>query len=531
MMPWIYLSFCLTPLAAYSESIPTLSIKTPPQEIIHHASNTLEKGLKSRDIEENLIALYGLLISDYMPSTQILLSLLKKNHFVTQSYLLQVLQKNLSYSAEEILTQAGHSMFFPIRLQALYQLTQRQEANSLTKIQALRQKFHKTYHFIFTPLIAAHRSKESEEELKRILKEPSSHLRSSALLEIGNQHIHSLLPEVKKAFTHVNPIEKESAIFALSCYPDLKLYDLLKKETISTNDHLALASHLALWRLGFIDHKKEILALAQKNNPFALFLLHKMHEETPILVKALKNKDKTIWINALWGLLHHKDIRVLPELEKLLLIDPLDSVINIEHSPAHTMHHLIIESPSIINDADLEKELAITLHLQKLCLSLLSRYPEEEVLKFCKRLLSTNKHPFQRELIHTIENIKSEKSLDLLRSLSFSIGSPLKRGYALTALYRKSTHIKDQERFYKWLKSQSGDSIIKFSKTADPLSNLHVTPYELSPEEHTGLISEALLTASTSHEEKYLNLIIELFNTCHKKNRYALAGILMKAIQ
>lgn len=530
-MFWGLIIYCLIPFILCSKSTLSLSIKTPAHEIVHRTSNILEEGLKSKDPEETLISLYGLSVSDYTPSAQSMLEVLKKKNFYTQSYLLQVLQKNLNSSTEEILTQAGHSSFFPIRLQALYQLTQRQEINSLNKIQALKQKLHKSYHFVFTPLIASHRSKESEDELKKMLKEPSTSLRASVLLAIGEQQLTSLLPEVKKAFTHVNPVEKEAAIFALSHYPDLKLHDLLKKETSSTNKHLALASYVALFNLGFIEYKEKILSFAKQNNPFALLLLHEIGDESQTLIKALKNPDETIQINALWGLLRYKDPRALPALEKVLQMNPLNQIINVEHSPANTLHHLSIDSPTIDNDDVFEQEIAVTLHMKKMFLSFLRQYPEKDALPFCKKILASNKHPFQRELIHIIESFDSENSLALLRSLSHSIGAPLKRGYALTALYRKSTKPADQDRFYKWLKVQSSDTIIQFSKTANPLSSLYVKPYELSPEEHTGLTTEALLTASASHEEKYLKLIIELFNTCHKKNRYALAGILMKAVQ
>ena len=55
--------------------------------------------------------------------------------------------------------------------------------------------------------------------------------------------------------------------------------------------------------------------------------------------------------------------------------------------------------------------------------------------------------------------------------------------------------------------------------------------FTLTPKETSRLLIEAYETLAESHEMEGIDLLIEAIRLGHKKNRYALAGLLLKAIQ
>jgi hypothetical protein len=55
--------------------------------------------------------------------------------------------------------------------------------------------------------------------------------------------------------------------------------------------------------------------------------------------------------------------------------------------------------------------------------------------------------------------------------------------------------------------------------------------YQLTPKENSALLIQTLLLLSSSHEEKAIEIILEMIKSGHPNNRPILAGLLMKTIE
>ena len=56
-------------------------------------------------------------------------------------------------------------------------------------------------------------------------------------------------------------------------------------------------------------------------------------------------------------------------------------------------------------------------------------------------------------------------------------------------------------------------------------------PFQLTPEETSSLLIEAFVTLADQHDPKGIDILLGAIKDGHEKNKYALAGLLLKSIQ
>ena len=122
--------------------------------------------------------------------------------------------------------------------------------------------------------------------------------------------------------------------------------------------------------------------------------------------------------------------------------------------------------------------------------------------------------------------------INLLVQESNKVGCPFNRTYAHLSLYRmKSNTDYHRSKLIEWASNQKNHKLIEFKPMAslDQPSSLE-NAYQLTPEEKSQLLIETFDALASSHDKGGIDLLITLIKEGHEKNRYVLAGLLMKCI-
>ena len=121
--------------------------------------------------------------------------------------------------------------------------------------------------------------------------------------------------------------------------------------------------------------------------------------------------------------------------------------------------------------------------------------------------------------------------MDVLEKKTHSAGSPLIRTYAALSLYRMGIAGPYEEILKDWLAKNSKEEILRFRPMLPFHKRPMSSPYELSPEETSRLLIEIYQALADRHTKEGIDLILKAIKQDASINRYALAGLLLRALQ
>lgn len=314
---------------------------------------------------------------------------------------------------------------------------------------------------------------------------------------------------------------------------DLHSIESLKIAAQSPFDDTKLASLFALYQLGHESVKEEIVEMAKRKNLYAIYMLSKIDGYEDVLARLATNIDSTVRLNASLALLHKRNPRCLSAVKEIISsnIDYVGFVPFVSHGRSLVAWKPI--SISSIKHPDVKRNVqAITLSFIEEVLTASLELSEDEFLDISRDVLSNKGSHSIALLMHLLENIKSEKVINLLKEKSQEVGSPLIRGYASLSLYRMGGNEAFRASFLSWLKTQKAEQLIEFKPMMDrgARDDKTTSNYQLSPADRSALLIESFDTLANQHETEGISLLLEAMKDGHPKNRYALAGLLLKSI-
>jgi hypothetical protein len=171
----------------------------------------------------------------------------------------------------------------------------------------------------------------------------------------------------------------------------------------------------------------------------------------------------------------------------------------------------------------------ISLALREAALREALELPEENFLTLAGIIFDHNQTDLTPLLTALLENHQSDKAIKLLKKNSQKLGAPLIRDYCNLAMFRMKKEGPYEEYVSEWIKRANDQEIIELF-TPSSIKQKY-TQYQLTPKETSRLLLEMYAALASKQNEHSVEVIIEGIKNAHPKNRYALAGILMKAIQ
>lgn len=492
----------------------------------------LGQGAKSGDETSQLLSMYGAAMAGTVESMDLYQLGMDSLNPLTQMATIQFLREIQDDRAEEILLQAFTSAYLPIRMEAAYALAMRKSNRATGMIDSLMQRLPPPMHTYFPELFAMIGTTDAMGVLQRLMGSRFLSVRLSAFLAAAKFGRDDFLSAIRSGLTHADAAELETCAASVGYLQDSHSIPALKQLVQSKIPQVHLAACRSLIQLGNHEYEEEILKSALLKNPLAIYLLMDIPNSESLLAKLNLDYHFSTRLHAALALLKKRDTRAIPTLMQILIRDEKD----LGFQPVFSLGHSLMAwkvIPSCTQYAK-KKELdipSITLALREQILQDALEFPEESFLAIAREIFEKKENDLIPLLIHLIENLKTEKAIDLLKEQSKRIGAPFIRTYCHLALYRLGIEGPHRSFLFQWIEDQKKHEMIRFRPMLSWTERQAGNQFQLTPEETSRLLVEAFITLANQYDPRGIDILLNAIQKGNEKNRYALAGLLLKSIQ
>ncbi len=489
----------------------------------------LKNGANSSDVEIQKLSMFGAGLSASNISLDILEIGLKSLDLETQLLSLHFISLLNDNKTDFLLSQAMRSDFLPTRLEAAYHMAQRKHPHAIGQIESLMMKLPVFLKPFFPHLFALIGTDDATKYLLRFLNDSNSDVRLETILSIANLNRDDLLSHIRKKLPNSTIGEKEAIFYAFYKLKDSSTIKDIKRLASSNIENVRLSALRALYHLGDVSKKADIEKLAMDNNLFAISILKDIPGSENTLKKLLKSKNKLIKVNAAISLLGLKDSSCLDILKTILIDDSKDTTLQPFFSVGRTMMYFKIVPLAVYKVKDIKQDpsLVIRESLLKEALEL----NEDDFLSLIKSIYDAPQSDLIPMATSLLENLASEKVNEFLKEKAKFSNIPLIRDYANLALYRLKEKGPYESYIANWIANQNEDIVIQLNINPEKKTENNQNIYSLTKEESTRLLLEMFIALSSKQDETSLKIIVSAIKKTNPKNRYALAGMLIRATQ
>lgn len=492
----------------------------------------LEKGCSSNDMQEQILALYGIRTARTRVPLSHFYPLLRSPHPAIQAATIQVLSDMHDDSIDDMIASALKSDYLLVRIEALYYLAQRQSKQTIGQLEALLNLLHPKARPFFTELYGMCGTQESISRLRQLINDRDLQVRLSALIATAKYGHDELIPTIRLLLNHCDPALKEASSTVLGMLQDTQSKTALVTASESPFQETKLSALLALCYLGDLEKIPQVEALAQDGNLFATYALHRLTGTEKTLDQLLNHSDINVKVNAALALLEQGNIHPRYIID-FLSLDPEVIVCGPHFSIGHTLACYKVWNPLAWKNEERKRAQAMMIEMQSSVLEKSINLPEDSFMEIARAVFKRKQAHLIPLLVRLLENKRTHSALALLEEKSQAMGSPFVRAYSLLALYRLGHSDILSQQFIDWVHNQKGDELLQFRilKERENVGlNTEPSPYKLTPEEKSALFLEALESIAVRHEENSTSFILKTIRDGHYKNRFALAGMLLKSI-
>lgn len=495
----------------------------------------LDQGSRSSDPEIQLLTLFGAGISLNEDTLYILLDGLNSSSPALQLAALNLLSQQQNDSVEPAINRAMSSNYVLIRLEAAYHLAEKKSTKAVYQIEALMTKLDNELYVLFPDLYAMIGTPQAIKTLRRMLNNPNEDVRVKTVLSVAKYERDDLLPQIRRMASHHEASQQEACACALGMMKDESSYEKLQQLAQSTSPSVKLAALQAQYRLGRKQVRKDIEDMALKSNPFAIQVLGEIEGSEDLLYQLCKEKNMQIRFNAALALLERQDSRSLPFLLEIVIRDSRDLgfIKSYSQGKALSAWRAIPSATHNFKETPVAHELSLA--LREWILTKALELKENDFLMLANRVFELHQNELIPKLVDLLENLQTPAAIALLKKHQQKAGAPLIRNYCNLALYTLQENGPYFDNLQKWVSQQQNEELIRFRAflPRDLRENLveNSPAYQLSPEDTSTLLIKSFEAFIRTRDDKGINILLDTMQDGNEKNKYALAGLLLRAIQ
>jgi len=496
------------------------------------AISLLQEGYALSDDEMQIMAIFGAGISMDDKALGILEEGLSNRNPMVQLVALNYLAKYQNDDADAAINQALSSNFLPIRLEAVYHLAEKNYPTTVGQLESLMYKIDPALLPIFPELFAMVGDPSSIQNLRRLMIHPLEAVRVEAISSAARHGRDDLLPEIRKLASHHQAAQQEACAIALGTFKDQHSKEILQTMAQSSTASVRIAALLALYKIGHADVAREIEEIARNGDLFAIAALGEISGSEDLLSTMMSSPSLTIRVNATLSLLEHRDPRCIPGLVDILIRDSRDLAFVKTQTIGKGLSAWKVTPSAMHNLKNPQVGLEVSLKMREATLIQILEMDENLFFEVADVIFRSR----QRELVPTtvflIENLATPKSIELLKKHQQLVGAPLIRNYCNLALYRLKEEGPYLDNLKQWVHQQQMHEMIRFRPLVPrEMNDENSSPYRLTPEDTSRLLVESYETLAQSQSDDAINILLNAIQYGNPKNRYALAGLLMRAAQ
>lgn len=489
----------------------------------------LDKGFRSSDLRCQVMTLLGAGISFHEKSLYILEDGLSSSKPELQIIALNFLAKFHNDRTDEALNYALADDHLIIRLEALFHLAENKHPKAVHQIEALMAKVPPDLHPLFPQLLATVGNARAMTALKKMVSSPEEKLRVAAILAAAKFERDDLLPQIRKAASQHSALQQEACAIALGLLMDE--YSIARLKTLSESNTLntKLAALQALYRLGKKEFLLKLETLAKEGNLFAIAMLQEIPESKDVLAKLCESPNLNVRLNAAIALLELRDERCLKSIGEVLIRDSRDLIFVKTSSLSGGLSAWKAVPSASHNLADDPVAFELSLSLRESVLRNAIDLPRKYFLQIADALFETHQNDLVPTLCELLENGSDPQTIALLKKHAQKPGAPLIRNYCSLGLYNLRESGPYEENLRQWILKQQGEELIRLRPYVPWGVRDMDANYAISPHETSKLLIAIFESFARSQDDKGLDVLVEAISTGNTLNRYALAGLLIRA--
>jgi len=491
----------------------------------------LEQGARSQDQETQLLSIFGSGIASAAASLDILEAGIKSEHGETQVAAIQFLGKMQDDRSDELLIKAMSSPFFLARMEAALHLAQRKHRAAVGQIESLMYRIPPQARFFFPQFFALIGTSDAMSILRHLMEDRYPAVRVEALLSAARFGRDDLLPAIRMNITHVNVAEQEASAFAVGVLKDSKSVKKLSRLRESAPINVQIAASLSLHLLGDAKAKNFLIEKANECNLFAIVSLAGISEGKETLARLCYHPELTVRINAAIALLQQKDPRCKRALVEILVRDLRDMGLKPQQSIGKTMVAFKPIFSASHQPSEFYDVRGATLQLRQQLLLEAMNLSEQDFLQIASVIFESKQTDLIPTLVLLLQSIQTPQCQKLLEKHTQAAGMPMTRAYCHLALFRMGKQGPHEQQIKEWIARNQNSEMIRFQPLVPMNQRIGDSPYELTPEDSSQLLIDSFLALAERQHDRSLDILLDTIQNGNPKNRYVLAGLLLRSLQ
>lgn len=490
----------------------------------------LEEGASSRDPEIQLISLLGAGISLSPLLLPVLEHALKSDDPRAQLVALNFLSRIDDDDIDRLLLSALSSPCLLTRLEALYQLSNKRHPAVLEHLQSLFVKIPEPIRPLFAQIVINLDSVSANQMMRQLLADHNLNVRCEAILAVATHMRDDFLPQIRTLATQTQVTQQECVASTLGTLKDLNAKPLLKQMVYARQPNVQLAAAFALYQIGDASFLPLIFEAAKQNDLFAIALLASapLEESRELLASLCTTTHKDVQLGAALALLQMRDERCLPIIQEILLSEKQAVGYIISKSPGRAVPiwRTVFSAPykETSYPGILQQSAALRSQVLTACIE----FPEAAFLSLAKTLFDAQVKSLIPLLVELLANHHSPLTRELLIQQQHSNPSDFIKTTCLLALYRAGEEDTYEQQLIEWAKKRQQTLMIRFAETS---SIERASKHALTAEEESALLIATFeILASTQHQAG-IEALLHAIAYGNVKNRYALAGLLIRTAE
>jgi HEAT repeat protein len=500
-------------------------------EVLHQMGlGILDYGFRASDPESQLLALFGASVSAHEDTYYIVEESLKSRFPQIQLIAIGALARFQNDRSDQALLRALGSPYLIIRYEAVHQLCKKKHPHAVSQAESLMYKTPKALLAVYPPVFACVGDAQSTRILRRLLNHSSDNVRLAVILSAAKYGRDDLLPQIRLQVSHLHFAQQEACAYALGVLKDEHALVKLQKLSQSHYPTVSLAAQLALYRLGHEEAVQAIEQAAQKEDLFAIAALGQVIDHPRVLLDLCKHTNLQIRLNAVIALLEQHHPAALEQINEVLIRDKRDLAFTSQKSPGQSLKAWkVTPSASQLFKEEDRSEYQEHLTLKESLLDQVREMSETHFIALAHQIFTQQQNDLVPYTVDLLEDLSSQAALECLKQHQQQLGAPLVRNYCSLALYRLQEPGPYGEQLRQWVKNQSQTQFIRFK----PFSPWEIgkQTYAITPEETSQLLIACFEAFAIHQDMQGIETLIEALATGHAKNKYALAGLLLRATQ
>lgn len=504
--------------------------QTHNYDLLHRMGiGLLDHGFRQQDPEIQLLTLFGANISAHEDVYYILEESLKSRIPPIQLVALAALSQIQQDRADQAILRMMGNAHLLVRLEAVKYLCKKKHPQAVNQIESLMFKCPKDLHSLFPSLLAIIGDEKSTRILRKMINTPSDDVRKAVILAAAKTGRDDFLPQIRQQALLHHYTQQEASAYALGVFKDDQSIEKLNKLAKSQYPSVSLAANWSLYQLGQEAATEEMEKLASRGDTFAIAALSSIKGHSEKLLELLPSANLQVRINLILALLEQGHPQVYPYLEEIVIRDSRDLGFVLQDSPGKTFHSWKVHTGASGMWKDDIDAYRVQLELKEEILKKLRQISATDFIRLASQIFATQQNELVPIAVELLEDIDSPASIACLKIHQQKLGAPLIRNYCNLALYRLGEDGPYGELLHQWVKNHYQTDLIQF-RAFDPWEPKQ-NNYTLTPTETSRLLVEAFETFANNQDKLGVELLIEAIANGHKKNKYALAGILLRATQ